>query len=514
MQTFTNTPTSYRTHHEPLSRRSCRGSVNGLLFLLLAASVMLSACGGGTSSRSSQTPLTLSGNWQFTMASPVDGSFVGGLQGGFMLQSNTAVKGAVAYSVALPANPNPTVCNSGSAAVTGTITDQAVGLTASAGTQTFTFTGTLSLDGSTMGGTYSSTAGTAPDGTPCGTAQTGLQWNAVLVPTLTGSIKGTFHSTGGSAGLTEQDFLVSGALTQGNNTGADTAAVTGNLSFLNALTNLSDYPCFTTAAVQGQISGNTVVLQLVGGDGSNLGQIGQSSGTGIQAVTFDLLQNAYALQSLAGAGYAVTTNACPAVSPAPYGDEGNICLALNSATACQQPITLTPSALTFSPQTIGSPATTQLITMANTYGSTLGGLTLALTSNAAGNFTETDTCGIDGAPSGGQPFALNAQQSCVVTIAFTPLVNCAPGVEPAQCLAVALTVASPNNDAIFTVPITGGVNSDAASATGFNLGMEHVLEARLPRALRFAYQNGDAIRSEPNSSAQPVQDEEGHAEID
>ena len=32
--------------------------------------------------------LTLSGNWQFTLANPPDGSFLGGLQGGFLLQNN------------------------------------------------------------------------------------------------------------------------------------------------------------------------------------------------------------------------------------------------------------------------------------------------------------------------------------------------------------------------------------------------------------------------------------------
>ena len=147
------------------------------------------------------------------MANPVDGSFLGGLQGGFLLQQNGAVTGGAVYSVSLPELLIP--CNSGSAPITGTISGQNVTLTAVAGTENFTLTGTLSSDGSTMTGTYTSTAGTAGDGTPCGTAQTGLQWSAMLVPPITGPIQGNFHSTGGSAGLGNQDFPVSGSLVQG-----------------------------------------------------------------------------------------------------------------------------------------------------------------------------------------------------------------------------------------------------------------------------------------------------------
>src|SRR5271169_829832 len=97
-------------HHEPLSARFCGWFVN--LLLLLAGTVMLSACGG--SSGSSQiNNLTLSGNWQFTMANPPDGSFLGGLQGGFLLQNSGSVTGAAVYSVSLPLLAFP--CNSGSA---------------------------------------------------------------------------------------------------------------------------------------------------------------------------------------------------------------------------------------------------------------------------------------------------------------------------------------------------------------------------------------------------------------
>jgi hypothetical protein len=448
------------TESPVIESRVCGGYWKILWLLLLAGTILLSGCGGGGYSNSStQIPATLSGNWQFTMSAPSDGSFSGGLQGGFLLQNDNAVKGATAYSVVLSPNQNPTVCASGSAIVTGTLTGQTVTLTAIAGAQTVTFSGTLSLDGSTMAGTYTST-----DGSGCGTAQTGLQWNAVLIPPLTGSIQGIFHSTGGAAGLNEQEFLVSGVLNQALNTGTDNAALTGSLNFAVGTSNSSDYPCLALASVKGEISGSSVFLQIIGTDGSTIGQIGPSSGSGLQAVTFGSTPGGYVLQSQAGAGYAVYAAACGGGSLQHPADSGNICLAVNSTSACLQPIALMPNALSFPPQAVNSSPTTQTITLANTYSSTLGSLTLTLTNNSGpGSFTETDTCGDGGIPSLGQPFVLVPQQSCVITIAFSPQQKCAAGSSPAQCLTATLTVASPNNNAIFMVQIVGGVSGSNSS---------------------------------------------------
>jgi hypothetical protein len=95
------------------------------------------------------------------------------------------------------------------------------------------------------------------------------------VPPITGIIQGSFHSTGGAAGLTNQDFLASGSLTQAPNTGASSAAVSGTLNFTEPGTNTSDYPCFATAYLYGQISGNSVNLQIVGSAQTILGAIGE-----------------------------------------------------------------------------------------------------------------------------------------------------------------------------------------------------------------------------------------------
>jgi hypothetical protein len=499
------------------SRRLRRARVKtvapaSLTVALLVATMMLSSCGSNNNSNNTQVnDNSLEGNWQFTMAPPPDGSFLGGLQGGFLLETNSTITGSAAYAVSLPLLPYP--CNSGSSQVTGTITDQTVSLTAVAGSQTLTLTGTLSFDGTTVVGTYSSTAGTAGDGSACGTVQSGLQWSAVLVPTITGPIQGNFHSTGGPAGLAEQDFLVSGGLFQAANTGASSAVVTGNLTFLNATTNLSDYPCFTSASLSGQVSGNIVNLQIVGPDGSILGGIGELPGsngvTGVNPVTITSATGGAILNG-GGPTYIVGTNSCPQSSGSTLtvgnaGDYGSICLAFGSASACQQPITLTPSALAFPAQVLGTPPTIETITLADASSAVLGSLTLTLANNSGEpNFMETDTCGVNGNPSMGQPFDLISGQPCVITITFAPLQTCALGTPPDQCpspLTATLAVTSASTDTIFTVPITGmGVSAGAG--------------ARVTRVIEHDVIEPGAAGIPSSASNRSFWDEEHNAEVE
>jgi len=520
---------SYRANRELRTAllSSCGGNVKSLWILLLAGTIMLSACSSSSSGApgGSQNTASLSGNWQFTVASPSDQSFIGGLQGGFLLQTSGSVTGGAVYSISLPpaeGGGNPTLCNGGSSPITGTLSGQSVTLTAVAGSQTFTFTGTLSSNKSTMSGTYSSTAGSMVNGAPCGTAQTGLQWSAISVPPLTGPIQGSFHSTGGAAGLTNQDFAVLGLLTQGPNIGASNATITGNLDFINQSTNLSDYPCFSTALVNGQVSGNTVILQIMGTNGSNLGQIGGTSGSGVNTVTFDSTPNGYVLHSLVSPAYAVNSKACPGASLGNAGDAGSMCLALGNGTACQQPITLSPAVLTFPSQLLGSTPTTQTITLANNdlSGSTLNGLTLnwlvnnGLFDNGAPsdfnglpNFAEQDTC----APSLGSSFSLGPGQSCSINVTFTPQESCpwlpfgnppsVSGAPPADCpfpLAAILTVNSPvsaDNNTAFAVPITGlGASTIEPSTPEIDFGAEALSESSLPHSLSFTNLSGNPVQ--------------------
>jgi hypothetical protein len=510
MQKFTQN--RLRTRDYPGSHKICASYLQGLAVLLLAG--MLTACGGGGSSNNTtQVVAQISGNWQFIVASPGDQSFTGGLQGGFLLQKNGSLTGGAVYSVSSAAG----VCNSGSAPITGAIDGQNVTLTAVAGTQTFTFTGMLSTARNTMVGTYSSTAGTASDGSVCGTAQTGLQWSASLVPPLTGTMQGSFHSTSGP--LSNQDFPVSLTLTQGENIGASNANLSGILSFIDPTTLLSDYPCFDTASVNGQVSGNNITLQIIGTNGATLGQIGGPPlGTGLNPVTYDSTQFGYILHSAAGTGYIVQSKTCPGGgSLASPGDSGNICLALNtSPKACQQPIALSPAFLTFPPQMIGTTPTSQTITLANNspQGSTVNGLQLQFDPGSGffgpsdfdglPNFSEQDNC----SPTFGDTFLLLAGQFCTITITFAPQESCSwipsasqNGTPPALCpstFAASLTVNSPSsadNNTSFKVPITAnGLSAITPSTAELDFSAEALGESSLPQLLSFTNRSPNPVQ--------------------
>src|SRR5579864_719977 len=496
------------------------------LLLVVAATLMATGCANGTSHGGANGSTPLSGNWQFTLQSPTDQSFVGGLQGGFLLQKSGSISGSAVYALSqLPqSGGTPVVCNGGSAPITGKMDGQNVTLTAVAGSQTYVLTGALGADASTMTGTYTLSADTSSGSSPCATAQTGLNWTAKLVPPLTGSIQGVFHST--AVTLADQAFAVTGSLTQGENIGASTATVTGTLSFIDPVSQISDYPCLATASLNGQISGNTVVLQIIGIDGLNVGQIGiqlsqiNQGGSGFYPVTFDSTPSGYVLHST-GTGYLVNTKACPSSSSVNLADSGNICLALGTSKACQAPVTLTPGFLNFPPQLLGSAPATQTVTVAynDPSGAPLPGLTLDWAAesglgsetgqtsfNGAPNFNLADT--VPGDPCNvpiGSTFSLGPGQSCTLTVTFAPQQSCTwlpnqGGIPPAQCplpLTAVLKVVSPtspDNDLAFRIPITGTGLSALTPSTGeLDFGASAVGEASLPQVLTFTNESGESV---------------------
>ena len=466
-----------------------------------------------------------------------------GLQGGFLLQKNGVMTGQAVYSISgKNQNGQWAACDSGSAPITGTVSGQTVNLTATAGSQIFALAnGTLGSDGKVTGGTFTTLGGTATGFSSCGlpaTTAMNLPWNAIPVPPLSGSITGSFHTYQVSpSGLYNQAYAVTGSLTQGENIGASSATVTGTLSFLDPTTGLSDYPCIPSGnvSVNGQISGNTVILQLIGIDGSNSGQIGipasQAGLNGLQPVTFEpsASNGSYILHSV-GLGYLVNTKACP--SPLSE-DTGYLCLALNGSTPCQLPITLTPALLTFPPQLLvacatqgstsdcaqiiqGSPAT-QTITLTNNANQELDGLKLNFTQNQSdfsliNNFAETSTCVPSGSPPQ-TPFNLSAGQSCTITISFSPQQSCPWGPTPgntqhAGCLNALtskLTVTTPANigviaesDNQFAVPITGaGLSYLQPSTDELDFGAEGAGEASLPQLLSFTNHGPNSVQILP-----------------
>jgi hypothetical protein len=311
--------------------------------------------------------------------------------------------------------------------------------------------------------------------------------------------------------LLNQNFLVTGSFTQGENIGASNATVTGTLSFIDPVTLVSDYPCFAMAFVNGQISGENVTLQIIGTGGTNIGQIGGPTGSGVNPVTFrSVAPSGYILQSAVTPAYAVNSPACSGGN----SDAGNICLALNGSTACQQPLSLSPALLTFPPQLLASTPTTQTVALSNTdpSGATLDGLNLQFQLpgstnfngysdfNTLPNYTATDNCVSGGEillPNvNGSVFSLAAGQSCTVTVSFVPQESCgwlpfspsAPSFCPTPLSAeiVINSPASADGDNRFAVPISGTALSFIRTATPeIDFGAEAVGEASLPQLLSF-----------------------------
>lgn len=477
-----------------------------LALLVFTGMSILSGCGGSGSS-SSQANGQLSGNWQFTMTAPSDGSFLGGLQGGFLLQTNSSVAGAVVYTIQLPpSQPGglPTLCNSGSGPVTGTINAQSVNLTIVAVPQTFVLTGTLSSDGTTMMGTYTST-----DGQGCGTAQSNLQWSAMLVPSVSGTIQGNLHSVLDPA-LQDQDFPFTGFLTQGSNIGASNATVTGNITF-------QGYPCLASASVNGQISGSSLILQIIAPNGLNAGQIGAPVGYSNPSPV-SVVNTSAGIVVRGTNGYGVTTKSCPGGNIP--GDVGNICMAVGNSSSCSQPITLSPPALSFVPQQVGSMPTTQTITLTNSGSAPLSGATLSFNPQSGAtdlfglsdfdglpNFAEQDNCSTQP----GSAFNLSPQQSCTITISFSPQQSCPwlpsialGGEPPTLCpflLNSSITVNSPlsaDNDKAFAVPITGlGFSAIFPSVGELDFGAEALGESSAPQTLTLSNQGANPVQILP-----------------
>jgi hypothetical protein len=116
-------------------------------------------------------------------------------------------------------------------------------------------------------------------------------------------------------------------------------------------------------------------------------------------------------------------------------------------------------------------------------------------SDGVPNFSETDDCGVNGAPSMGQPFNLIAAQECEVTISFVPLETCSVGTPPDQCpspLAATLSVSDPANQIIFSAPIGG---------TGIGAGASQV------------FKRGGVAADQFEANLSLLQDVEHHAEI-
>lgn len=227
----------------------------------LICAIMLTSCGGGSSDAGKTVVNGLSGNWQIMLQN----SSSSGTQSGFLLQTGTNVTGSLLSSGQTISGQ--TVC-SGVGSVQGQIKGADASLTVILAGQSLNLTGATANNLTSMSGDYSILA------SGCGQTETGT-WSANQVNPLTGSFQSTFAVDGGIV----PPFHYTGTITEGANTGASIAPLSGTMSS-------TDTPCFTTATIAGVITGTSVVVNILRStDGRVLGKYSGTMTTDATSVT-------------------------------------------------------------------------------------------------------------------------------------------------------------------------------------------------------------------------------------
>jgi|SRR5277367_1528045 len=212
--------------------------------LWLAVPLLMAGCGGSSSTKTSSS--SLSGNWLISMTK-TDHPTIIHTQSGFLLQNGDNITGNVVF--------NDAPC-SGVASVNGTVSGSSVSLAVNPVGTAITLTGAVSSSQPPMSGNYTILS------TGCSGSQSAPEegaWTASQVSPLSGTISGTLMSSSGTT------YQVTGKVSQGPNTGASEAPLSGTLT-------VTDY-CFTTANILGTISGTSITMNLVNPDGTEIGQL-------------------------------------------------------------------------------------------------------------------------------------------------------------------------------------------------------------------------------------------------
>jgi hypothetical protein len=225
---------------------------------LLSILIATMACGGGASSPASNSG-PLSGNWQIALirhAVPTQPL----TYTGFLTQSGSSVAG----NLILGSGYIGSGC-SGVGPVTGVVNGQNVSITIDQFGEDVSLAGNLpSSNAVPMNGEFSWLPGGCNAFPGTGT------FSGFQVTPINGSFHGTFTST--LPPPNNGTINVTGTLTQGPNTGASSATLTGSISVVGS-PHFCDY--LSTATITGLISGTSVSLSLYGPNGSLITQIGQ-----------------------------------------------------------------------------------------------------------------------------------------------------------------------------------------------------------------------------------------------
>jgi hypothetical protein len=230
----------------------------------MLAGLLFASAGCG----SSPTPLAagaLSGNWQINMTENYPNLNTQLTVSGFLTQSASALGGSLQGPTLISANGQHDCGGVGQ--VSGALSGTSVTFSVSPGGTTFSFSGAITGP-TTMSGSFQAPAG------DCFIHDASGTWTANLIPTVNGNFTGTLTNSNYMSLLTgvspAAPISVSGSLTQSSSAGTSVASLTGTI-------NAIGYPCFSTAALTGTISGENVILAVYGFDGTQIGTLGITS---------------------------------------------------------------------------------------------------------------------------------------------------------------------------------------------------------------------------------------------
>lgn len=214
-----------------------------MISLLVLASV---SCGDNKP----PAPTTFTGNWEITLNRHENPAPL--IYSGFLLQAGNSVSGSVVLGDG---------CQ-GVGSVSGTITGQAFQLSINEFGQVINLSGNLPSGNGPVNGQFSTLPGACTEFPSTGS------WTAAQIKPMTSTFHGTFVSTNSAAITPSLD--VTGIITQGPNTGASSATLSGTLTAASYVA-----PCayLTNATITGTISGTTIVWNLFAPNGTAMGRV-------------------------------------------------------------------------------------------------------------------------------------------------------------------------------------------------------------------------------------------------
>ncbi|HEV2494752.1 MAG TPA: choice-of-anchor D domain-containing protein [Terriglobia bacterium] len=323
-----------------------------------------------------------------------------------------------------------------------TFSSQQVGTTSPAQAVTLTNNGNATLTVTSIGITGAN-AGDFAQTNNCGTtvnAGASCTINATFTPTATGTRAGSVTITDNASDSPQTVAL----------TGTGAAAGAPAVSLSPSSLTFSSQTVGTTSAAQAVTLTNagtaTLTITSIAVTGTNAADFAQTNNCGTSvAPNANCRINVTFTPSASGtstAGVTITDNA----SDSPQ----TVALTGTGAAAGAPAVSLSPSSLAFSSQTVGTTSAAQAVTLTNSGSETLTITSIAVSGTNAGDFAQSNTCGTSVAP--------NA--NCTINVTFTPS---ATGTSTAG-----VTITDNASDSPQTVALTGTGAAAGAPAVGLS----------------------------------------------